>query len=145
MASRLHRYDQIRQLWHWGRHRAIRRYLRILPRRLFEDYGHRGPYTPAQVNASILRYKVSSPRYSDYAIALFCDRDRLHRVNNDDLRQENYESLRGDLADSYFGGDPDFTYRDATRLYSEHGSGGHTAHHGGEVGGHHGGDGGGHH
>jgi hypothetical protein len=38
---------------------AIRRYLSVLPSRLVDDYGHRGPYTTVQVLASIRRAKLS--------------------------------------------------------------------------------------
>jgi hypothetical protein len=138
--------DPISRVWRqFQRHRAIRRYLKILPSRLFKDYGHRGPFTPAQVEAANRRYKISSPQYEEYAIALFSDPDQLRQTNPGDVWGPNYEAVRGDLATSYFGGDPDFTWRDAYRISSDHGGGEHSAHHGGEVHSYHGGEGGGHH
>jgi hypothetical protein len=140
--------DPISRLWQWSqRRRAIRRFLRVLPRRLLEDYGHQGPYTPLQIEATIRRHKVSSPRYADYAAALFCDADQLRQIQTNDVRSPDYGALREELAGPYFGGDPDFTWKDANRITSEHGGGDFSAHHSGEGAdtGHHGGDGGGHH
>jgi len=138
--------DPVSRLWRrYRRHRAIRRFLKILPRRLFEDYGHRGPFTPAQVETTNRRYKVSSPEYDEYAVALFCDPDQLRQIKSADIKGSNYESVRDDLATSYFGGDPDFTWRDIYRISSGHGGGEHSDHHGGEISSHHGGEGGGHH
>jgi len=128
-----------------GKRRAIRRYLRVLPRRLWEDYGHQGPYTPAQVETSIRRHKVSSPRYAPFAVALFCDATHSPRSGTEDRRAPNHDALRRELAWTYFGGDENFSVRDVARHWTEHRGGFHAAH-GADVGGHHGfGDGGGHH
>jgi len=42
------------------RERVVGRYLKILPRHLRHDYGHRGPYTPAQVEADDRQVRGSS-------------------------------------------------------------------------------------
>lgn len=145
MTSAPHSSNLLFRLWHWSqKRRAVGRYIKILPRRLFEDYGHRGPYTPTQVEATIRRHKVSTSRYSDYAVALFCDRTRLKQFQSEDNRATGYDAIRRDLADTYFFGDADFTFRDVARSSAERGGGDHETGHG-EVGGHHGGDGGGGH
>jgi hypothetical protein len=124
---------------------AMRRYLRRLPKQLSEDYGHRGPYTPKQVEASIQRAKLSA-EFAPYAQAIFCDEAALPTGGRHDFR-----AIRHELGGTYFengGGGGDYTYSDVARYVGGHG--GYESHGGGEGsgygdGGHHGGDGGGHH
>jgi hypothetical protein len=63
-----------RLLWRVRRRRAVDRYLRQLPRRLIEDYGHGAPYRPRQVASTIGRHREFSSRFVPYAQVLFCDR-----------------------------------------------------------------------
>jgi hypothetical protein len=124
--------------------RAVRRYLKALPKQLFEDYGHRGPYTPGQVESSIGRAKLSA-EFCPYAQAIFCDSAALPSGRHD------FRAIRHELGRTYFtdgaGGGGEYTYAEVSRLvgepggYGGHGDGGAS---GGEAG-HHGGDGGGHH
>jgi hypothetical protein len=122
---------------------AVRRYLKSLPKQLFEDYGHRGPYTAKQVEASIQRAKLSA-EFCPYAQAIFCDAAALP----DD---PTFRAIRHELGDAYFNGGGsagggDFTYADVARYVGEHGAGaGHESGQSFGEGGHHGGNGGGHH
>ena len=138
--------NPISRLWRWSqRNRAIGRYLRILPSRLYEDYGHCGPYTPGQVKTTVRRYKVSSPRYTEYAVVLFCDPIQLRHLQRENNQKSDYGALRSELGGAYFGGNVDFTPRDVASSSAEHGGVGHESGHSGEIGGHHGADGGGGH
>jgi hypothetical protein len=126
---------------------AVGRYLKILPRHLYQDYGHRGPYTPEQIEASICRHRVSSDLFAAYAVVLFSDPELIKRLTRDTGESWDIDALRTELGGIYFGGDADFTMRDVARYASQHGGNvseiGHNDHGGG--GGHHGGDGGGGH
>ena len=144
MASPIVSTNPFSRLWELARRRrTIGRYLKLLPRCLIEDYGHRGPYTPGQVLTSIRRHKISSSRYAEYAVALFCEPAQLRQLQQNDSTAPDYAARRRDLGQAYFGGDIDFSLSDVIRSSAEHGGGGYETAHSGEVGGHHGGDGGG--
>lgn len=127
----------------WLRRRAIHRYLRRLPRRLYQDYGHAGPYTPAQVEATMRRHKIGPLSHAAYAVAIFCDLKRLPEFQPD--HGPSYGELRAEIGDAFFEGDSGFTLRDVASHSeaSESGGGEHAGghHHGVD---HHGGDGGHH-
>jgi hypothetical protein len=124
--------------------RSVKGYLRRLPKQLFEDYGHRGPYAPGQVEASVQRAKLSA-EFCPYAQAIFCDATMLPSGVRHDFR-----AIRRELGQTYFtdgaGGGGEYTYAEVSRLVGEHGGyGGHFGSEGsGDGGGHHGGDGGHH-
>jgi hypothetical protein len=126
----------------WLRRRAIRRYLTRLPRRLFEDYGHAGPYTPAQVEATLRRHKAGPLRHAAYAVAIFCD-PKLPSFDPD--HGPDYGAMRAEVGNAFFDGDSGFTLREVGGYGGMSESTGHAGESGG--GGHHGGhgDGGGHH
>lgn len=124
----------------WLKRRAIRRYMSRLPRRLFEDYGHAGPYTPAQVEATMRRHRIGPLRHAAYAVAIFCDPKRLPEFQPD--HGPNYSELRAEIGDAFFEGDSGFTLREVGGYGGAPESSGHG---GGEHSGGHHGDGGGHH
>ena len=126
---------------------ATRRFLKVLPWRLRQDYEHRGPYTPEQVEATIRRHKIANPAFARYAQAIFCDRDMVERLWRDRGVNESYDEIRADIGGAYFGGDAAFTAADAARYSSETGGGSESGHgaHGGHGGEHSGDGGGGHH
>jgi hypothetical protein len=127
-----------------GSRRATRRYLRLLPRLLSRDYGHRGPYTPEQVETTIRRHRVTSLKFAAYAMAIFSDRDGVEARWRQTDALHDYERIRRDIGSAFFGGDAGFTPEAAARHSSEtyaEGSG-----HQGHGGGHNdSSDGGGHH
>ena len=135
--------DRIGRLVHWmAKRRAIRRFLTILPRRLFEEFG-RAPYTPEQVEATIRRFNLSAPRHWPYALAIFCDPVQLARLRQERGGLEDYRRMRDEVGAGSFGGNGDFSANDVARNAGEtgghFGSGGHSDHGGGHDGG------GGHH
>jgi len=121
--------------------RAIRRFLLVLSGRLAKDYGHRGPYTPAQVESALRRYKTAPPRYWPYALAIFCDLDALKALPTG-RGEPSFEGLRSEIGSDVFAS-ASFSPGDVARYASEHGAFGE----GGPVsdGGFHGHDGGGGH
>lgn len=117
------------------RRRATKRYLRHLPSLLNRDYGHRGPYTPEQVEATIRRHRLTSVAFAPYAMAIFCDREKVEALWRQANARHDYDRIRDEIGAAYFGGDASFTPDDVAR---------HSAEAYGEGGGHHG-HGGGHH
>jgi uncharacterized membrane protein YgcG len=126
---------------------AIRRFLTQLPRWLFDDYGHKGPFSGAQVEASLRRRAASTLKYKAYAQALFCDRDGSPPLKTA-VGPSERSAARMELAERYFGGDINFSVDDVSRLAEHNGA---TSGEGqtGHGGGHHGAGadfgGGGHH
>ena len=126
---------------------AIRRFLTQLPRWLFADYGHQGPFSSAQVEASLRRHAASTLKYQAYAQALFCDRDDPPSLKTA-IGVGERNAARAELAERYFGGDVGFNFDEVSRLTERSGGAsgeGQTGHGGGHHGA--GGDfgGGGHH
>lgn len=137
--------DPVGRLVHWARkRRAIKRFLRRLPRPLFEEFG-RDPYTPGQIETTIRRLRLAPPAYWPYALAIFCDADQLKLLRAQRNGDDDYERLRGEVGDAFFGGDAGFTANDVSRDAGQHHGGGQSFGEG--DGGHHGGGdaGGGHH
>ena len=126
--------------------RAIKRYLTVLPRRLIADYGHAGPYTPAQVEMTIQRYRISEAQFISYALAIFCDRAVLAQLPHEVWTTSDFDALRSEVAGAYFSGDREFSYRDVEAYSAHHGATSGVDGHHVQGGGHIGADsGGGHH
>ena len=88
--------------------RALYRYLRILPEKLLRDYGHKGPYTPEQVEATIKRNNTCSLEFAPHALAIFSDRASVEHLWRERGYKENFDQLRADVGNAFFGGDADF-------------------------------------
>jgi hypothetical protein len=119
----------------------LARYFKVLPRRLREDYGHSGPYTPLQVDSTLRRHRIGPARHSGYAVALFSESALLP----DTWNGRRMDKLREELSTTYFGGSP-IVYEAVVSHCSDHfgsadhcdasGAGGfHSS--GAESGGHH--------
>lgn len=121
---------------------VLRKYLVVLPRKLLEDYGHGGPFTPKQIESTIERYMGWSVSFCPYAQAMFCDETALDNLQRETC--QDFRALRRELGGAYFGGRAHFTLRDVHRYSADHGYGDGGGYGGDEGGGHHGGDGGGH-
>lgn len=67
----------------FGKKSAIRKYLKVLPDELARRYGGSGPYTPAQVERTVLERNLST-RHIHYAWLLFCEREVLYREGIED-------------------------------------------------------------
>lgn len=60
----------------WRKRRAIIKYRTKLGRRLARDYGASNSYLPAQVEATIVRAKLSLS-FMVYALAMYCEPDKF--------------------------------------------------------------------
>src|SRR5262245_20385848 len=116
-----------------AKRRALRRYMTELPRRLFGDYGHTGPYTPQQVLSTIKRYRISSPNFAHVAIAPYCDRAAVQKWQRDEGISYDIAGASAEMGGTYFGGNAFFTFSDVTHHLSSHG---HDAAHGHDGDGH---------
>ena len=70
----------IRRFQRYRTRRTAKRYLLALRPALRQDYGHTGPYTPAQVLASLKRCVFNAPSARQYALAIFCDAAALAKL-----------------------------------------------------------------
>ena len=130
----------------WRRFRTrhvVGRTIRALPRLLRKDYGHAGPFTPAQVQATLQRNGLALSTAQPYALAVFCDPAQLAEHQRASTRAIDFPSLRRDAADWYFGGDTGFTASDVMTFAENHDQGGAHGGHGYDSG--HSSDGGGGH
>jgi len=94
--------------------KAIGLYLTRLPGLLAKDYGSLGPYTPAQVRRATERHALGDGTFIPYALVIFCDRDDVEPL----VVESNYDRLRTEIADAFFGGDLDFKVK-AVRYFSD--------------------------
>jgi hypothetical protein len=91
--------------------RAIRGYVRKLPRMLRADYGFSHNYTPHQVRATIDRNGLNQ-YYSCYAISMFSDRTDFAQYHESTGETCDYDMMRAEVATSHFHGDVSFTVSD---------------------------------
>ncbi len=103
------------------RKRAIKSYIKKLPRLLEKDYGKSKIYTPMQVKKTIERSKLSVD-YACYGIAIFSTKKAFdnHHIETDESC--NYDQMHSEIADSHFEGNSDFGIADVTAVSSAYGS-----------------------
>ncbi len=106
----------------FAKRRAIRSYARRLPRVLAKNYGFSKTYTPQQVRKTVERLKLNA-KHSDYAVAMFSDRDDFNHYQRETGTDYKYDSMRVEVADWYFAGDVDFTVSDILDTFSDAGAG----------------------
>ncbi len=114
------------------RRRAIRDYVRRLPRLLRRDYGPGRHYTPAQIRASIARGGLDVPN-SCYALAMFSDEatfDSYHAAIGEAC---DFGAMRAEVAETQFHGDVSFTAEQADAAAASAEPGWHGGH---DTGGH---------
>ena len=129
-----------------SKRRAIKLYLKRLSGALRDDYGHVGPYTPAQVEATLRRRRFPLGQAA-YALAIFCDGGDPQLLIELQKQSKSLAALRKEVADAHFGGDYGFSPSDVSSYSADYGAHGHNSfggHGGDHGGGHSGGDGGGH-
>lgn len=116
------------------RRRAIRSYIRRLPRQLLRSYGDCRHYTPQQVKRGIERAGLNKS-YTSYAAAMYCRREDFD-AEYSTQPPSDYNVLRAEIAGRYFGGDADFSLGDI------HAAAAHSGADGGPIDGGGSGDGG---
>lgn len=87
--------------------RAIRAYLRQLPRMLRRDYGFSQAYTPDQIRATIERNGLNRD-HSAYAVAMFSDPAGFAQFLEKAGEQYNRGALQDELANYYFDANTNF-------------------------------------
>jgi len=111
----------------WQKRRALRRIARRLPRDLVDRYGATDAYTASQVK-DVLAERRYDRRYWNYALAMFVAAEYAAREVGG---AGQVESMRGEIADRYFHGDPGFSLDTARSM----GAGGALHDVGGPLGG----------
>jgi hypothetical protein len=123
--------------------KAIRRYVRDLPRLLVRHYGFSPFYTPAQVKKTIERSGLNKD-YSCYALSMFTSPQDFARYHDNIGETCDYSRMRSEIATSHFHGNAQFSITDMRTHWvgDDANSSGHSAGfgHGGGHG--HGGHGG---
>jgi hypothetical protein len=104
------------------RRRALKRLARRMPAALREDYGHRPPYAPLQVQATMNRQGLAD-RDLVYALALFCPVPAALDSALDGVRAEDLEAARTEMGDLLFDGDSSFAFADVEMAAADDGSG----------------------
>ncbi|WP_153039178.1 DUF6559 family protein [Microbulbifer sp. Q7] len=107
------------------RNRAIKSYLRKLPRLLAKDYGKSKRYRPKQVRATIERNGLSVI-YTCYAIAIFCSKKDFDQFHNEIGEACDYGVMRGEVGNLHFYGNSNFSSNDVASVGSDFGSGSHS-------------------
>lgn len=89
------------------RKRAIKAYIKKLPRLLDRDYGGDGRYTHRQVQRAVERHNLP-PAYTPYAVAMFSSREEFEEFQEETGDSSDYQTLRGEIADRHFEGETSF-------------------------------------
>lgn len=106
----------------FNKNRAIRSYVKKLPRLLAKDYGRFAHYSPLQIKRTIERASLNTA-YSCYAVAMFSLRKDFIQFHVDAGETCNYEAMRAEIAHSYLSSDTAFMVDDIANSYSSHSSG----------------------
>ncbi|MCX2781160.1 DUF6559 family protein [Microbulbifer thermotolerans] len=90
------------------KNRAIKLYLRKLPRLLQKDYGRSKRYRPKQVRATIERSGLPV-EFSCYAILIFCSKKAFDRYHTEMGETCDYEAMRSYVGNLFFNGNTNFS------------------------------------
>ena len=96
------RRQRVRWFDEWRERRAIRSYLRHLPRLLQSDYGFSRTYTAAQVYRTIERSALPR-RYAPYAAVLFANRESVEATSPNNFSGGEFDLIRVELLNKRFG------------------------------------------
>lgn len=100
--------------------RAIKSYIKKLPRLLAKDYGSSKSYTPMQVKKTIERNRLPVI-YSGYALAIFSNQDAYNQFYQDIGETCDYDAMRCEVADKHFSGNSNFEMSDVISTSSSYG------------------------
>lgn len=99
--------------------RAIKSYVKKLPRLLAKDYGRSAYYRPLQIKRTIERADLDVT-YSCYAVAMFSLRDEFFQFHTDVGEICDYDAMRAEVSVRHFSGDENFTVDNIWDSFSEH-------------------------
>jgi len=102
------------------RNRAVKSYIRKLPRQLAKDYGKSRTYSPQQVRKSIERSKLSVAD-ACYGIAMFSGREAFDIYHRETGETCNFDAMRSEIAEKFFDGNCDFEVSDISSVSSDFG------------------------
>lgn len=89
------------------KNRAIKSYIRKLPRLLNNDYGREKQYTPKQIRSTAERHGLNL-FYISFGIAMFSDKSQFDKYHKEIEGNCCYEDMRSEVGNKYFGGDSSF-------------------------------------
>ncbi len=101
--------------------RAIRSYMRQLPKLLLKNYGASRSYTAQQVRTTIERAGLNT-EYACYALAMFTDRDTFAGFHDGIGEHCDYDGMRSEISHAYLHGNADFSVSDIVGLSSADGA-----------------------
>jgi len=87
--------------------RAMRAYRRQLGVKLRKRYGREKHYTPEQVRTTAISSNLGVD-YLCFALAMYCDRDAFDAYHLAEGEACDYDAMRADIGNTYFGGDASF-------------------------------------
>ncbi len=91
------------------KHYAKKAVARKLPRILKKKYGRHKRYSKEQIDTACFIVGIECA-YTDYAYAMYTSRPVFNKIRQEDT---DYDTLRNEIADSYFEGNSGFTIHDA--------------------------------
>ena len=97
---------------YFKKRRAIKAYVRVLPRLLKKRYGKHKKYTEGQVKKTV-EVAGLDQQYVDYALAMYIGRREFEAMTKVRGLSWDYDEVRQEVADDHFNGDSGFTIHDA--------------------------------
>ena len=102
------------------RRRAIKSYIKDLPRLLAKDYGRSKTYTPKQVKRTIEHAGLPIVD-SCFTIAMFSTRSEFDKYHEEIGEICDYQAMRCDVANNHFNGNAGFETSDINSVSSSYG------------------------
>jgi hypothetical protein len=99
-------------LINWIKKRTtLKSYARLLPLFLKQKYGKHKRYSEEEIRTSI-RQAGFDNSFIEYAYAMFMSRTEFEGLKHKDKDLEDYDTLRKEIAKSFFSGNTSFTIHD---------------------------------
>ena len=100
-------------MFNWIKKRTtLKSYARQLPLFLKKMYGRRKRYSEEEIRASIQKAGFDNS-FIEYAYAMFMSRTEFGGLKHKHQDLEEYDTLRAEIAKSFFSGNTSFTIHDA--------------------------------
>ena len=90
------------------KNKTLKSYVYGLGPLLAKQYGKAKTYSPDQIKDLVEKYKLNED-FLSYAMVMYLDKGRFGDVKKEMEADWNYESLRKEVADKFFGGNMKFT------------------------------------
>jgi Family of unknown function (DUF6559) len=107
--------ERIIRLINWIKKRAtIKSYVKQLPLFLKKRYGKHKRYSEEEIRTSIQLGGFDNS-FVEYAYAIFMSRNEFGGLKHKNKDLEDYDTLRKEIANSFFSGDTSFTIHDVLK------------------------------